>query len=190
MAVQSQMITTKILQDAYDKGEEIKNSYSLKAQQILLEAKNFEQQKQKELKQTVKLMQLELEDRYSTLAKIEGNKIVLKTKQKLLQSVKNQALNFILAWDKQKILDFVDKLIKLNAEASDKVVFNLKDISVEDIQSLNSVSGLDLKCQKDNSIDYGVVLIGNTCDKNLLFCSLIENEYMKHENDICKILFN
>lgn len=189
MAVQSQAITTRILQDAYEKGEEIKKAYSDKAQIILLEAKNYEQEKQKELKLVEKAKQSELEDRYSTLAKIEGNKIVLQSKQRLLESVKTQALNFILAWNKEKTLSFVDKLIQKNADAEDSVVFNLKDISVEEIYSLQSISNLNLKCIKDESLDYGLILSGKNCDKNLLFSALIENAYLDAENEICFLLF-
>ena len=60
MAVQSDAITARILQDAEVKAQEIKNSYDLKIDATLLEAQNYAKQKQKECKELAKQKQSEI----------------------------------------------------------------------------------------------------------------------------------
>ena len=116
MAVQADAIINRILQDAETKAQEIKSSCELKCQEILLDAQNYAMQMQKECKELAQIKEKEIEDKFSTLAKIEGNKIVLKAKQNILQSVKQKALDFLHAQNKTAIIALVEKLLENNAE--------------------------------------------------------------------------
>ena len=51
----------------------------------------------------------------NVFANIEGNKIVLKAKQNVLDSVKQKALEFLCAQSKTETLALVEKLIEKNA---------------------------------------------------------------------------
>ena len=190
MAVQSDAITARILQDAEAKALEIKNSYELKSKAALLDAQDYANQKKKECKILAKEMQNEIKDKYSTLARIEGNKIVLQSKQKVLEGVKEGALNFLCALDKAKTLKLVENLIEKNAEKDDEVLFNLNGISEEEIQNFKTVKSLKLNVKQDANLEYGIVLCGKNVDKNLLFKTLVENAYLENESEICFKLFN
>ena len=190
MAVQVDAITNRILQDAEAKAQEIKNSCELKCQEILLEAQNYAKQMQKECKDLAKEKQKEIEDKYLTLAKIEGNKIVLKAKQNVLDSVKQKALEFLCAQSKTETLALVEKLIEKNAEKEDVISFNLNGIKEDDILKINCVKEMGLKVKFDKNIDFGVLLCGKNCDKNLLFKNLVDGAFEELEKEICFILFN
>lgn len=190
MAVQSDAITARILQDAEVKAQEIKNSYELKSKAALLEAQDFANQKKKECKQLAKERQVEIKDKYSTLARIEGNKIVLQSKQKVLKSIKEGALDFLCALNKTQTLKLVESLIENNAEKDDEVLFNLNKVNLEDIEKIKIVKTLKLNVKQDKDLDYGIMLCGKNVDKNLLFKTLIENTYLENESEICFKLFN
>ena len=190
MAVQSDAITARILQDAEVKAQEITNSYELKSKAALLEAQDYANQKKKECKLLAKEKQIEIKDKYSTLARIEGNKIVLQSKQKVLKGVKDGALNFLCALNKAETLKLAESLIENNAEKDDEILFNLNDVKVEDIESFKAVKSLKLAVKQDKDLDYGIMLCGKNVDKNLLFKTLVENTYSENESEICFKLFN
>lgn len=190
MAVQVDAITNRILQDAEARVQEIKNDCELKCQAILLDANNYAKQEQKKCKDLAKIKQKEIEDKYLTLAKIEGNKIVLKAKQNALEGVKQKALEFLCAQNKLETINFVEKLIEKNAEKSDLVAFNLKDVKEEDLEQIKCVKDLGLKVKFDKDLDFGVLLCGKNCDKNLLYKTLVDNAFSQVEKEICFKLFN
>jgi len=190
MALQADAITNRILQDAEIKAQEIKNSCELKCQEILLEAQNYAKQMQKDCKDLAKTKQKEIKDKYLTLAKIEGNKIVLKSKQLVLEGVKQKALDFLCAQNKEETVKFVAKLIEKNAEKEDLVVFNLGNIKEDDIKEIDCIKSLGLKVKYDKTLAYGILLCGKNCDKNLLFKTLVDNAFNDLEKEICFTLFN
>ena len=49
---------------------------------------------------------------------------------------------------------------------------------------------MGLKVKFDKNIDFGVLLCGKNCDKNLLFKNLVDGAFEELEKEICFMLFN
>ncbi len=189
--MQGDVIVNRILSDAQLKASEIINEANEKVNKINEDINIFADEKSKEV--TIKLEEAskQLSDRYATLAKIEGNKIILNKKQEVLKDLKNQALNTLLQLNKEDMLALVEKLLKANASKDETILFNIKNVTKKDIESLEIVSKLNLSVTKNaNENQYGMILVSQTCDKNLLFEQLISDAFEQNQAEIHEILFN
>ena len=188
--MQGDAIVERILSDAKNKADEVVLQAEEKAKAIIDSAKEYSDKKQKETVVKAQEKSQQIFDRYETLSRIEGNKILLNKKQNVLKDLKNQALDVLLALDKKEKLELIEKLIKDNAEKEETVLLNVKGLTISDIEELKVVKSLSLKVEKnkvENQI--GIILSSKTCDKNLLFASLIENAFENNQLEINRLLF-
>lgn len=188
--MQGEAIVKRILDDANLRAEECVNEAYNKAKQILEKADNFVKQKKEEVENFSNEKQQQISERYATLSKIEGNKIILNKKQNVLKDLKNKALNVLLSLNKDEKLALVEKLLKANAEEGEQLLVNIDGITLENVESLEIVKKLKLKVSKNKNVkQVGIILSSTNCDKNLLFASLVENAFEQEQNEINKLLF-
>ena len=87
------------------------------------------------------------------------------------------------------MLALVEKLLKENAEENETLLFNIKNVTKDDIESLKITKSLKLKVEKSKSENQGIVLSNNKCDKNLLFKDLVFYAFDNNQAEINNILF-
>ena len=188
--MQGEAIVKRILEDAKLKADECVNEAYNKAKQILDVADNYTKKKREEVENSSNEKQQQISDRYETLSKIEGNKIILNKKQNILKDLKLKALNVLLSLQKKEKLALIEKLLKANAEESEQLLLNIEGVDVKDVEEMEVVKKLKLKVSKNkNAKQVGIILSSTNCDKNLLFSSLIENAFEQEQGDINKLLF-
>ena len=108
--MQGDVIVNRILNDAQLKASEIINEANEKVNKINEDINIFAEEKSKEVTKKLEEASKQLSERYLTLAKIEGNKIILNKKQEVLKDLKKQALDTLLQLSKEEMLALVEKL--------------------------------------------------------------------------------
>lgn len=190
MAIKGDAIVNRILSDATAKAEDIISVAKSQAEEIVAKAQSFAKEKHKEAEKVSKENNKKVEEKYATLSKIEGNKILLKAKQKVIEDLKVKALQFLLSKPKKEMLLFVESLLKEHASKDETLLLNISDIDVSDVKTLSVVKKLNLHVEENkNSEQVGIILTSACCDKNLLFESLIEDAFVNNQEDIYRLLF-
>lgn len=190
MAIQGDKIVNRILSDATAKAEDITSVAKSQAEEIIAKATAFAEEQLKEAEKISKQNNKKIEEKYATLSKIEGNKILLKAKQNMLEDLKSKALSFLLSSSKREMLLFVENLLKEHASKDETLLLNIENLSIEDVKCLNIVKKLNLKVEANkNKEQIGIILSTKACDKNLLFENLIEDAFVNNQEDIYKLLY-
>ena len=188
--MQGEAIVKRILSDANLRAEEIVFEAEEKANLILQDSKEYAENKIKKAQKQAEEKSQQIFERYETLSRIEGNKIMLNKKQNILKDLKNEALDVLLSLSKQEKLDLVSNLLKNNAESGETVLLNIKGLTNKDVEDLEVTKKLKLKVDKNkNEKQVGIILSSESCDKNLLFNTLIADIFEQNQLDINKLLF-
>ena len=188
--MQGEIIVNRIIADANLKAQESTDNARQRAKSIMEEAEAFNEKKNQEVKDETAVRGKEISDRYATLARIEGNKIILNKKQEIIKDLKNKALDSLLALSNDKKLELVEKMLKNNASKGETLKVNIEGVSLDDVKKLKVVKDLELKVEKNNDKNaIGLILSSASMDKNLLFYQLIDMAYDENEEKINGILF-
>ena len=187
--MQGEAIVNRILADANEKATAFITDADVKADAIIDKAEEDARLKQEKTEAICQEKDAQIVERFKTLSRIEGNKIILKKKQQILKDLQIKALDVLLSFDKKEMLALVEKLLKENAEENETLLFNIKNVTKDDIESLKITKSLKLKVEKSKSENQGIVLSSNKCDKNLLFKDLIFYAFDNNQAEINNILF-
>ena len=100
--MQGEVIVNRILNDAKLKADEILSNANSKVEEINLEIEEYANKKSNEVAIKLEETSKQIQERYATLARIDGNKIILKSKQNVIKDLKKEALNALLQLNKQE----------------------------------------------------------------------------------------
>ena len=114
--MQADKITNRILEDANLKANSVLKEAETQAKSIIDKATEYANNKKAEILKKVEDFKISTQEKYQTLLKIEGNKILLKTKQNILDDLRTKATDFLVNLPKEEKLKFLEKLIKKYAE--------------------------------------------------------------------------
>jgi len=187
--MQGEAIINRILSDADERAKVVIDEADLKAKELVSEAEIFSANLKNQANETVREREEQIIDRYKTLARIEGNKILINKKQEILKDLKKQALDVLLNFEKSKKLELIEKLLNNFAAKDEQLLVNVKGITNKEIEGLEIVKKLGLKVEKYKGEQQGLVLSSNSCDKNLLFEDLINQAFEQSQDEINNILF-
>lgn len=184
-------IIEKILSDARAEAKKTKevaeydNSMAEKATQAWVE-KYFKEQRSLLERESADVVERKL-----TLAKLDKRKLVLKAKQEVIDRVFLRALTILQSLKKEDYLKLVVKLISENADEGDKVVFSSDGvINQEDLKKSKVAEQKKLSFSKEKGkFIGGIMLIGASCDKDLTFATMLEENREQMVNKIATELF-
>ena len=185
-------IINKIISDAELKAQEISSETEKKAEDLIANAKEWVEQYNSAQQ---KLLDTELEEiisKRNRLAELDSRKLILKTKQDLIEKVLGLCYEKLAKLSKKDYLSLIEKLIEKNAEDNDEIVLSKDNVlSKKDISSLK-VFGTKKLSVSDNSGDFigGIRLVGKNCDKDLTFKSIIDSKKDSLIIEISKCLFD
>ena len=132
----------------------------------------------------------EIVERKATLAALESRKTFLAAKQALVEEVFSRAEKLMEAMKEKDYLDFIEGLIKNNAEKGDVIVLSKNcPITEKQAEDLPAAKKLSLKAQKSGDFGGGIVLSGEKFDKDLTFRALCEMKKEASEAEIAEKLF-
>lgn len=184
-------IIDKILSDAR---EQAQKAIELAEYDKAMSEKATADWKQSYLQKQRKILSREREEvveRRLTLAKLDKRKLLLKTKQQIVDEILSRALKILQSLNKKEYLKLVVKSIDLNAQTGDQIILS-KDgvLDKEDLLSAPVVAQKKLTvCEKSGKFTGGVMLIGANCDKDLTFSALLEENREQIVSKITSELF-
>ena len=184
--MQGKIIADQIIIDAKAEAKKIADKTQVLVDDLREKYLDYVSAETEELNKRLKEEEERLEQSYASNFRIEKTKIVYKIKQEILFSLKQKAIEEILQFDKKKKLKFVDTLLKYNAEKGETLYINYPGLTLADIKKMPIVKKLSLKVAKGS--DLGLILSSDKMDKNLLFESLVDVAYEKHEKEITSLI--
>jgi V/A-type H+-transporting ATPase subunit E len=131
--------------------------------------------------------------RRESAARIDGAKLVLKAKQKLIDAVYARAKESVLNLSDASYRELIGGYIVKYADEGDEVITARNDhkrLSAEFIKQISDKFKLGLTLGAKTHDDLGgVILRGSLCDKNLTLSSIIDGIREKTESEVIKKLF-
>lgn len=166
-----ELIIEKILSDAKAKADEIIASAKQKADKILKDAKAGLDNDYEKSVQEAKALVPELLRRKLSVAELESKKILLNSKQKVLEKVFAGAVEDIRALSNEKYLEYIEKMLLANAEDGDEVIVAESDkkiVTRDFIEKVAKQKGIKLKLKSEyGSFIGGLILVSRCCSKNM-----------------------
>ena len=184
-------IIDKIIEDAETRAAEIISVATAEAEKSIADGKSWAESYKNEQGRILKAANEDKILRRKTVAELDVKKIVLKAKQDSIESVFDSAYNKLCALKKTDYLSFVVKLIEKYAEEKDTVVLSSDGvISETDLTSLEVVKDKKLTVSDvKGEFVGGIMLVGEICDKDLTFKSLVNEYKPEFVSDVSKELF-
>lgn len=124
-----------------------------------------------------------------TILNLDVNKLKLGAKREILDEVYLEVLNKLNSLKKKDALKIIDGLILKNAKKGETILVSSKEVTVKDVENLNSVKQLSLKVEKSEGFAGGVKLKGAGYVTDLTFSALAADIRRKTELEIAEKLF-
>lgn len=189
-------LTSKIIEDARKKSEDILNEAKLKETEIINKKKNEAEKLSENILEKAKIEGKSLFDRGISKAELQVRNEKLIAKQTVINRAFDEAINKLNDMKKDEFLAYVKNQIKslpLNGEQD--LIVNAKDkekITEEFINELNSeIKNATISLSnEDRDINGGFILSKNGIEINCSFEDVINSLRYELENEVANTLFN
>lgn len=186
-----QDIVDRIISDAEAEAESIIAAAEETAARIIAEAEARAESDMKELCAAVEAKAKSISDGRAATARLDGQKILLGEKRKVIDGVYERAEKRLAAMSKSDCLAFTEKLLNGYAEEGDEIIFADGFPCAEEVSKLKTVKERKLKITFGRTdIKGGFVLCGRISDKDLSYAALLAADREEHEAEIAAELFN
>ena len=186
-----QAIINKILEDANYSANEITLNAEKEVSSLLDSARKLADDYTNTQKIALQKETEEIVKRRLTVAELDVRKLTLKAKQDLIGEVFSLVLTKLCNLEKKSYLSFVESLLIKNADEGDAIVLS-KDgvLSKEDFVSLDIYKQKNLSVKSEiGDFKGGIMLIGESSDKDLTFSSLVNNLTEEKTSEVAQLLF-
>jgi V/A-type H+-transporting ATPase subunit E len=185
-----QDIIDRIISDAQSEADDIIAEANGVAERVREQAKADAEREMNELKGQVELKAQSIIAGKQAMARLEGAKIKLAEKRKVLDEVYAKAANNLKQMASIDCLKMTEALLISYAEEGDEIRFADGFPCVKEVADLAVVKNKKLKISFGNKgIDGGFVLCGKTCDKDLSYSALLAADREANEAEIAANLF-
>ncbi len=185
-----QEILDRIISDAEAEAEEVISAARQEASRIIAEANARAESDMKELCAAVEAKAKSICEGKAATARLDGAKILLGEKRKVIDEAYSRALNRLSAMSMEDCLAFTRKLLEKYAEEGDEMIFADGFPCAEEVSKLKIVKDKKLKITFGKTdISGGFVLCGKTSDKDLSFAAILDADRAEHEAEIAAELF-
>ncbi|MGG7162116.1 V-type ATP synthase subunit E [Clostridium ihumii] len=189
-------LTSKIIEDARNKSEDILNEAKLQETEIINKKKNEAEKLSESILEKAKIEGKSLFDRGISKAELQVRNEKLIAKQTVINRAFDEAINKLNDMKKDEFLAYVKNQIKslpLNGEQD--LIVNAKDkekITEEFISELNSeIKNATISLSnEDRDINGGFILSKNGIEINCSFEDVINSLRYELENEVANTLFN
>lgn len=132
-----------------------------------------------------------IEDGMAAAARLDGAKVLLKEKRKVIDAVYANALKRLNGLEKSKALNLAARLVKEYAEEGDEIVFASVYPYKSEVAALPEVREKKLKISaKTADISGGFMLYGKHSDKDISFAALLNADRDLFQAEIAQKLFS
>ena len=183
-------IVNRIIADAELEAEKIVSSANERAATIIAaaeeQAKAARDATEKEVAEKIK----DLQERKSAAARLDGAKILLAAKRRVIDGVYTQALERLVSLEKAEALSLADSLLQSYADDEDTVYLAENYSYAKEFTSLPIVKTKKLQVASNRvDIDGGFMLVGKNTDKNLSYGALLARDREENQSLIAEKLF-
>ena len=183
-------IVERILSDAEREAEAVVKSAEEKAAATVDAASRQAEKGRRESEADVKARAESIAERKAAGARLDGAKILLAEKRRVIDGIYARALERLIALGKEECLALADRLLKEYAEAGDEILFAENYRYVEDVAQLPVSEEKKLKISKKKAmIDGGFVLKGKTSDKDLSYGALLAADREEYQAELAAEIF-
>jgi V/A-type H+-transporting ATPase subunit E len=185
-----QDIIDRIISDAEGEAKDIIADAQGVADRILAQSAADAEKEMNVLKEQTSLKAQSIIAGKQASARLEGAKILLAEKRRVIDEVYAKALQQLKNMSPSDYLKMTEKLLISYADEGDEIMFADGFPCVKEVSSLAVVKDKKLKISFGNSgIDGGFVLCGKDCDKDLSFSALLAADRENNEAEIAAQIF-
>lgn len=184
-------IVDRIISDAEEAAREIINNAEKDAESLLDRTREGLERDRLGVQAEVAEKSKAIEDGMAAAARLDGAKILLKEKRRVLDAVYASALKRLNGLEKSKALNLAARLIKEYAEEGDEIAFAPVYPYKSEVAALPVVREKKLKVStKTADISGGFMLYGKTSDKDVSFAALLAADREINQAEIAQKLFS
>lgn len=184
-----QEICDRIIADARSEAEQIMTTAQSGAERISAEAAARIEQADREAQTELDAKVRGITAGYAASARLEGNKIMLAAKRKVLDGVFARVLEKLLSLEKDEYIALCERLIEAYAEEGDVLIFADNFPYKKEVASLKRVQELKIRTSFSETCTDGMLLRGKSSDKDLSFTSLVGQYRDGHEAETASEIF-
>lgn len=185
-----QEIVERILSDAAAEAEATVRAAEARAAEIVAEAEREAEAQLAEAEREAEARGKRMTDGKAATARLDGAKLLLAEKRRVLDAVYERAHQALLRLDRHSAAVLSEKLLKENAEEGDEIVFSAGFPYVEEVKRLPVVREKRLTVSGEcPELGGGFLLRGKTSDKDVTYPALLAADREKHQAEIAFALF-
>ena len=183
-------IVERILADAKAEAEETLREAQEKANKITSAAAARAKEQAQESQQACEKACEAIRAGREAAARLDAQKILLREKRRVIDTLYARALDSMLALDKKSTLDLTEKLLKKYAQNGDEIAFSCDYPCVEEASKLPVIREKNLTVQKTQvKIAGGFYLYGKQSDTDLSYPALLLADRQENEGELARKLF-
>ncbi|MBQ8320604.1 MAG: hypothetical protein IJX81_06990 [Clostridia bacterium] len=185
-----QEIVERILSDAREEAKTTILAAENKAAALKAEAFARSERVKRETEEEAKAYSLSVHEKKAAEARLESAKIALREKRKVLDGVYGEALEKLIALEKEDMLRLSERLLTAYAEEGDELVFAENFKYAEEVSVLPVALERKLSVSRDGKKPKnGFFLIGKRADKDLSFDALLQSDRESNEAALAAKIF-
>lgn len=186
----TELVVERILCDAKAEADAIVKEAELKAEKILADASARSEKLRLETEEETKAKCASILEKKGAGARLDGAKLFLKEKRKVIDALYDEALSRLLELSKEESVTLVVRLLEKYAEAGDVIVFakNFPYESEIKIHPVIQAKGLTISSER-LPLSGGLRLLGKKCDKDLSFGALLMADRDEYQSALAEKLF-
>lgn len=183
-------VKERILADAEKESSAIIKEANEKAEKLLADASLRAQTLREETEREVSEKCKNIKEKREADARLEGAKILLGEKRKVVNAVYDEALGRLLELSEEDTLHLAERLLISYAECGDEVVFAENFRWKEGVKLLPIVKTLGLTFAKEmEKLSGGMFLRGKSSDKDLTYEALLTADREEYQADLARDIF-
>lgn len=183
-------IIERILSDAKAESEEIVRVARARAEEIVAAANARAAEERAETEAELKELTERILDVNAAATRLDGAKILLAEKRRVIETVYAKALENLLSLGERESVLFLERLLKEHAEPDDEIVFDENFAYREGAAKLPVVGERNLKiCPTSAKLGGGCILRGKRSDKDISYPALLRLDMEQYQSALAARLF-
>lgn len=183
-------IVERIISDAEKEAEDILSAARVRAAQALEEADKEAARRLAGVKAETAQKVKSILDGKAATARLDGAKVELAEKRRVIDTVYREALNALISLNKQSSLSLAERLLEEFAEVGDEIVFSPDYKFAAEVAALGVVKEKKLSTSKKGAgFNGGFILRGKNSDKDLSYGALLAADREAHQAEIATKIF-
>ncbi len=183
-------VVERILSDAEREAGETVQAAKARAEEILEAARRQCEKERVGSENEAEAQGMRIREGKAALARLDGAKIRLAGRRKVIDAVYTRALAALLCLDAHDTLSLAERLLCENAEEGDEIVFSAGFSCCEEVADLPVVKERKLTVSAEHpDMGGGFLLRGTNSDKDVTYPALLAADREAHQAEIALALF-